>query len=840
MNFGTLNFTIFNLICANIISFSPAFVNNQVAVSKSYFNRISFLIFYNQQNLYINNSYFKKSLDSIISADYIEDFNDHISYHDSSYDNYIQFPEKQKSISILGCVFIDINLINLSKSVINIDGPQHSLYITDTTFTNCTTDNGTIFITTGRCVTITHSCCSDCIGLTGGAFLYYKCQDYLVFLYSTLIFHDNYTKSIYSANSNFISGDQTYKCINATNTPFTGFQFDSPHYFYFKMITLMNTNHVVYANRIKIYGDKDAIAPERDFEMVNLYSYVTGIYRPYTIRILASGTFVFTRCVFIDGFSGYIFDLDSSCTINIICRNCLYRETNTITGTTIDCASVPNTVMTKYLTSYPYYTNQYCEGVGMGNKAVEYGCKNDECLDEKNDCFYDFPSGVIPYTTIHHDEFQTRQFTESPVFSHSIEFTQTNLFSKSEGFSVSKSFSRSSLFTDSIKFSFSFMFSKSKEFSKSRAFSNSIQFSHSDLFSISAKFSQSNLFSLSNSFQDSEKFSGSNFFSFSEEFTKSEKFTSTNKFSKSDLFTHSDIFLPSKLFSKSNYFSDSNFFSVSNKFTQSILFSKSDKFSGSNQFSNSPFISSNQFSHTHFFSFSNVFSQSLMFTETSFFSKSNLFSDSTLFSQSKNDLRSDLFLNSDAEFFSVSKMFSIVHIFSSTSSFTESKLLVVSSPDQKVTFSISYILTYVARRSVSFSLSYSLSNSVIYTFVNGNYTYSRISSEFLYYFPYIITIFPTSYQITYIPSIIHPRRGITAEQLIALSCGLAAAFFFFLAIVILLIQKRNKEKSKLYYEFYSSSDNNEINHAQNENLISKETNQRFSDQSLSDDLDFWL
>lgn len=260
----------------------------------------------------------------------------------------------------------------------------------------------------------------------------------------------------------------------------------------------------------------------------------------------------------------------------------------------------------------------------------------------------------------------------------------------------------------------------------------------------------------------------------------------TNAFSESNYFTCSNDFSQSIIFSSSLNFNHSNIFTHSDGFTKTTQFTESNLFSETSNFS-----ISNEFSDSNYFSFSYFFSNSFQFNETMIFSLSNNFSNSIVFTNSK--------------------------IFSNSASFTVEVNQInsqSSSINEKFSLSMSYLLTYVLRKSVSYSFSILESNIYFYSYINGQYTLINSQTNVEFYLPYIIQYLSPSYKPEYTKlENVQIKKKITPEQLIGITCGSAAVFFLILAIIIFAINKKYKINDDIDDYSISSDDTNEaINH----------------------------
>lgn len=254
--------------------------------------------------------------------------------------------------------------------------------------------------------------------------------------------------------------------------------------------------------------------------------------------------------------------------------------------------------------------------------------------------------------------------------------------------------------------------------------------------------------------------------------------------------THKCIHYPTHVFSNSNYFSKSE------EFSDSFHFSNSDFFSFSSQFSESELFSeSNCFSKTSSFSYSQIFSESFVFTESKQFSNSLIFTNSNLFSPSI-----PLFRNS-------------------------------------YTMTISFVKSYVFRKSVSHSLFIHKTISYTISFYNGTNNVFIIESNTYEYSPYIIQFLTQSY-VTIIIYCELPiiKKKLTKGQLICIVCGLAALLFIILYIVIMIYRKIKKDDILGYDEYSNSTDEFKVQ----KEIDSKLDNHIVIDDDSDVDIKFWL
>lgn len=95
-----------------------------------------------------------------------------------------------------------------------------------------------------------------------------------------------------------------------------------------------------------------------------------------------------------------------------------------------------------------------------------------------------------------------------------------------------------------------------------------------------------------------------------------------------------------------------------------------------------------------------------------------------------------------------------------------------------ITMTIEMTMIYVLRKSVNYSMGLTISNILIGTYISGVYTMIESGSYYYIYRPYIIQF----YSLTNLPSFIifevfKPKKRLTPEMIIGISCGSTAVFF---------------------------------------------------------------
>lgn len=262
-------------------------------------------------------------------------------------------------------------------------------------------------------------------------------------------------------------------------------------------------------------------------------------------------------------------------------------------------------------------------------------------------------------------------------------------------------------------------------------------------------------------------------------FTPTYQFGQIYRFTQSQTFTNSDKF-PSFVFSNSEVFSQTDFFTTSEIFSRSNVFLKTSDFSFSSDFSRSLL-----FSNTEQFSFSVDFTISKKFNDSEFFTSSCIFKKTESFTP-KPSIPPTLC-------FSQSLMFSYSFKFSQSNDFTS--IPTQSFYGHMISKQISYVESFVMVKSVSFSNSFIVSNVLSITFNSelGQHSYIMSQTNVYAMLPYVIQIFsPTIIQTMMMFELSHPKKQITAEQLIGIVCGSIAVFFSVLGTVILFLRRKQK------------------------------------------------
>ena len=411
-----LNFTVLSLVTTSLISHSPAFVNNHFTISKCEFQLFSTLLFYNQQKLHLQSSSFKKGLGGILYIDNsIKQENDRKTYQNITFKEQLDMPNQEMSATIMECIFDQVHTNGLSTPhVIFVNAVDRSLYITDTTFIDCTSQKGILFLQSCRCLTMTHTCCfhSECDN--GYSFFYCDCkdEDFFVFIYSTIVSSkvssDQDKSSI--CNTFCKNGDQYYKCLNMTDCPYKGFEFDSPNCFAFAFNTIMNCDYRSFS----LTGDyNNKPCYDKVVDRCNIIGSDNALAEAIYIESKNTFCVTFDECVIMSNDKGIISYNGEN--IKLVLQSCILSQ-----GINDDNITKVNITINgndkKYITLHPHYTNSYCPGVAVENKEPAVGCNADKCMDTLCNRTIGFPLGVIPYTTIHHKDIQIEEIpqTETP------------------------------------------------------------------------------------------------------------------------------------------------------------------------------------------------------------------------------------------------------------------------------------------------------------------------------------------------------------------------------------------------------------------------------------------
>lgn len=715
-----MNVTILSFLTSALLSNSPAFVGKNIKMKNCNFQKFMTFLFYNQQRLDIQNTIFTKGLNGVIQRDGIIDsviINGTSGYHNETiisnetFTNVINGKFGENAVfKIMNCFFNEIKFNY--QGIIYVH--RASFYLTDSTFSNCNGIKNPIYLDQSRCNTISHICCVNTTVNYESAFIYGdgKKGDFFIFIYSSYV-----GKTKEQQNGEYLTfvkyGKQYHHCLNFSNLNQGQcvVQFQSPQYFSQRFISFENVKE---STLIKISDSIDNY--DLKSEMICVYNQVTVSWNGliyFTFDGLKTIRYTIENCVFVinDNSQKNLISLSRQDVI-FICSliNCTLNDKINIPhdadrqNIRVDNAHLITPI------ELPHYTKKgYCNGVENPTDIIA-NCDIGECLNNDDCQTITFPTDVVSYTTIFHQEFHketptpTQSFTRSNIFSKSNAFSRSNDFSKSNIFSKSSAFSASHTFSNSDHFSQSNFFTESSSFTKTKEFTDSQKFSNSDKFTKSLLFSQSSHFSESNSFSNSKEFSPSNTHQQTSEFTKSSDFTESNTFTKSLDFNATSYFTNSHTFSPSHSFTSSDEFTFSKEFTKSLDFSQSNKFSMSDTFTRSLT-----------FSFSSEFTSSIQFTSSDTFTSSECFTSSSVFTESSEFEATNEFTMSDI--FSHSFYFTKSNVFDPTNSFTYSKSFSESSEFSK---SVIFSSSIGFSETDSFSESISFKNNVIIPVVHDD------------------------------------------------------------------------------------------------------------------------
>ena len=582
-----MNITILSLISSASYSLAPFFVGNKLSLINAHFSKHITSLLYNQESLLLRGSYFDQMYGNVLLNEEEEKHQlfKGITFNDKFDIGQIKSP---KSVTIMNCFFTNINA--LSGNPLKIDSDRVSLYITDTLFDNCKSENGVIYLSRTRCATITHICSRQSLCSHNNNFLFYSCNrdDFSIFLYNSIYESTmgNYENSMNTFSVRCLDGDQYFKCNNLTKLDFNGFQFDNVQCLLFSMSTI----NACAVSCFSLSGNKK----DREIDRINFYSSSHDEAPILRFSSEIEYTFTASNCVLLT-LNKTVGQDQSEKTVRVILNDCVLNQViNDDKMVTLNNPTYVNEFHSKFLVRYPHFTyKDICAGQTYEEKNEAQNCNVGDCIP--NDCerTIGFPENVVPYTTIVHGDLQS--FTFSPSFK----FSSSNKFSQSADFSQSENFQQTSEFSQSENFQQTSEFSQSEDFRQTSEFSQSEDFRQTSEFSQSEDFQQTSEFSQSEDFQQTSEFSQSEDFQQSSEFSQSVDFSLSNKFSNSLDFSFSTAFTKSKDFSETNDFSGSKIF------TESCYFSFSEMFSNSADLFNSKKIS-----QTFFFSQSFVFSQS--------------------------------------------------------------------------------------------------------------------------------------------------------------------------------------------------------------------------------------
>lgn len=509
-----MNITILSLISSASYSPAPFFVGNKLSLINGHFSKHITSLLYNQESLLLRGSYFDQIYGNVLLN---EEDEKHQLFEDISFNADNKFDIGQinnpKSVTIMNCFFTNIN--DLSGNPLKIDSDRVSLYITDTLFDNCKSENGVIYLSRTRCATITHICSRQSLCVHDNNFLFYSCNrdDFSIFLYNSIYdpTMESYEHNMNTYSVKCLDGDQYFKCNNLTKLDFNGFQFDNVQCLLFSMSTI----NACAVSCLCLSSNKK----DREIDRINFYSDSHDEAPILRFSSEIAYTFTASNCVLLT-LKKTVGQDQSEKTVRVILNDCVLNQViNDDEMVTVNNPTYVTEFHSKFLVRYPHFTyKDICAGQTYEEKNEAHNCNVGDCIP--NDCerTIGFPENVVPYTTIVHGDLQS--FTFSP----SIKFSSSNKFSQSADFSQSDDFQQSSEFSNSL------------DFSLSNKFSNSLDFSLSTAFTISKDFSETNDFS------DSKIFTNSCFFSFSEMFSNSADLFNSKKISQTFFFSQSFVF----------------------------------------------------------------------------------------------------------------------------------------------------------------------------------------------------------------------------------------------------------------------------------------------------------
>ena len=209
-----MNISVLSLVASSLFAHSPLFAGNQLTFENGHFGKVSSTIFYNQKNLFLKDSTFTQIFGTIIHN---SNENDHQTIEGEEYAGInpinIDGNSAPQSITIKQCTFNAIKNDN-NDNPFTIINKKISLYITDSLFNNCESNNGIIYLEC-RCLTMTHTCSFGSQCNYRHCFLYYLCKqdDFSIILYNSICESKIQTndKSV-TVNIYFSYGDQYLKC----------------------------------------------------------------------------------------------------------------------------------------------------------------------------------------------------------------------------------------------------------------------------------------------------------------------------------------------------------------------------------------------------------------------------------------------------------------------------------------------------------------------------------------------------------------------------------------------------------------------------------------------------
>lgn len=501
-----MNLTIVSLISSSTFLSSPAFIGNHIHVFNCAFMNFFPLIFYNQNNMFLQKTTFSHGLSGIISiSNEIIEQNNCMTIRNESISKMLSYVDNSKpySISIIECIFQNIIVQLNNDAAVYISSDRTTLYLTSCLFAKCQFPSGMIFLQSGS-FEVTHTCFSDISTNTDKNILRSSLSrntDFSIFLYNTMVHTGRSEEFDSNQNIQLQQGDAFLKCNNMSDCSCRAYVLESIRFLTFSMNSIIDcVSNCFYLNG-KWPGSYQQV-----LTFVNLIRIDSDV-SLFSVNINSPLYLAITDSVLFNNGHAVLYLPGESQSLYIYIENCIIDDFREIDNSDLvfflNCTK--KTCDKDYLTLLPHYTYEsFCPGNEVDDKIAAFGCNVGNCFDENCTSTFSFSSGLIPFTTIHHFDLQIATFSRTFEFSISEYFT--NGFSYSDFFTESLNFSN---LPTTNHFSKSIFFSNSDLFSKS--FTNSIQFLPSEIHT--KKFSNSNFFSISNYFSLSKSFSNSNTFS---------------------------------------------------------------------------------------------------------------------------------------------------------------------------------------------------------------------------------------------------------------------------------------------------------------------------------------
>lgn len=208
-------------------------------------------------------------------------------------------------------------------------------------------------------------------------------------------------------------------------------------------------------------------------------------------------------------------------------------------------------------------------------------------------------------------------------------------------------------------------------------------------------------------------------------------------------------------------------------------------------------LQSNLFSLSGVFTSSNIFTESNIFTPSNIYTRSSIFTQSNKFTPSSVYTRSSIFscsnLFTPSNIYTKSSIFSSSHIFIKSNTFTSSRTFnsLSKTPSIKITCSVSYYITMVEKKSVTFSMSLLFLDIMTKSYIDdiNGYIDVLLQTYTYKYFPYIIKYLSPSFIATNLFIKYTHKNKISSEQLIGITCGAASIFFLLIGLAIMIANK---------------------------------------------------